>query len=196
MGTRMSGTEARTRRAATWHGAIPPFQVFLEEHRTVVYRFLLAQVGPNDADDCFQEAFLAALRAYPTLRDASNLRGWILTIATRKALDAGRRRQRQPLAVGDVAEVGDVPDRSAEHEVFDRLVGQNGLWQAVRALPPRQRAAVVHRFVLDRSYADIGEAMESTEEAARANVYQGVKKLREQKDSWRTADETLERSVR
>jgi RNA polymerase sigma factor (sigma-70 family) len=179
-----------------WHGAIPPFQAFLEEHRTVVYRFLLAQVGPNDADDCFQEAFLAALRAYPTLRDASNLRGWILTIATRKALDAGRRRQRQPLAVGDVAEVADVPDRSAEREAFDRLVSQNGLWQAVRQLPPRQRAAVVHRFVLDGSYAQIGEAMGSSEEAARANVYQGVKKLRELKDSWQGADEKLERSQR
>ena len=83
--------------------AIPPFQSFLEEHRTVVYRFLLAQVGPNDADDCFQEAFLAALRAYPTLRDASNLRGWILTIATRKALDSGRRRQRRAIPVDDVA---------------------------------------------------------------------------------------------
>jgi RNA polymerase sigma factor (sigma-70 family) len=191
MGAQMAGAEARTRRAG-WRGAIPPFQVFLEEHRTVVYRFLLAQVGPNDADDCFQEAFLAALRAYPTLRDASNLRGWILTIATRKALDAGRRRQRQPMAVGDVAEVADVPDGAAEREVFDRVASQNGLWRAVRELPPRQRAAVVHRFVLDRSYAEIGEAMESTEEAARANVYQGVKKLRELKDSWQPEDEALE----
>ena len=192
----MPAAETRTRRATAWHGAIPPFQAFLEEHRTIVYRFLLAQVGPNDADDCFQDAFLAALRAYPTLRDASNLRGWILTIATRKALDAGRRRQRQPLAVGDVADVADVPDRSAEREVFDRLSSQNGLWQAVRELPPRQRAAVVHRFVLDRSYTDIGEAMGSTEEAARANVYQGVKKLRELKESWRATDEAMERSLR
>jgi RNA polymerase sigma factor (sigma-70 family) len=199
MGSVMAGPKAKTRRA-TWRGAIPPFQVFLEEHRTIVYRFLLAQVGPNDADDCFQEAFLAALRAYPTLRDASNLRGWILTIATRKALDAGRRRQRQPLSVGSTTEVADaaidVAGRSAEREAFDRMVSQNGLWQAVRDLPPRQRAAIVHRFVLDRSYAEIGEAMGSTEEAARANVHQGVKKLRETQDSWRSSDERAERSPR
>src|SRR4029450_41678 len=195
MGAQMAGAEARTRRAG-WRGAIPPFQVFLEEHRTVVYRVLLARVGPTDADDCFQEAFLAALRAYPTLRDASNLRGWILTIATRKAFDAGRRRQRQPLAVGDVPEVADMPDGAAEREVFDRVASRNGLWRAVRELPPRQRAAVVHRFVLDRSYAEIGEAMGSTEEAARANVYQGVKKLRELKHAWQPEDEVLERSPR
>jgi RNA polymerase sigma factor (sigma-70 family) len=188
--------EGTRRKPARPGDAIPPFQAFLEEHRTVVYRFLLAQVGSNDADDCFQEAFLSALRAYPMLRDGSNLRGWILTIATRKALDAGRRRQRQPVAVADVAEVADVPAPSAEREVFDRVASRNELWRAVRALPPRQRAAVVHRFVLDRSYTEIAEAMDSTEETARANVSQAVRKLRGMKDSLRPTDEELERSAR
>jgi RNA polymerase sigma factor (sigma-70 family) len=175
--------------------AIPPFQVFLEENRRLVYRFLLAQVGPNEADDCFQEAFLSALRAYPTLRDASNLRGWILTIATRKALDAGRRQQRRPVAVPDVEDVAEMPDWSTEREVFDRVASQNGLWQAVRELPPRQRAAVVHRFVLDRSYGEIAETMGSSAEAARANVYQAVKKLREQRETWRSPEDDIERSL-
>lgn len=162
-----------------------------------MYRFLLAQVGPNEADDCFQEAFLSALRAYPTLRDASNLRGWILTIATRKALDAARSRRRRPMAVPDVTEVADsvrTADRSAEREAFDRVASQNGLWRAVQDLPPRQRAAVVHRFVLDRPYAEIADAMGSTEEAARANVHEAVKKLRAQRDSWTLQDDGFERS--
>ena len=85
---------------------IPPFQSFLEEHRAVVYRFLRASVGPADADDAFQETFLAALRSYPRLRDASNLRGWVLTIATRKAIDVARSRSRRPLLVPDVAAIG------------------------------------------------------------------------------------------
>ena len=55
-------------------GGIPPFSQLLEEHRTDVYRFLFATVGPQAADDCFQETFLSALRAYPELRDARNLR--------------------------------------------------------------------------------------------------------------------------
>ena len=65
-----------------------------------MHRFLIASVGPVDADDCYQETWLAALRAYPRLRDASNLRSWILTIAHRKAIDhvrsvrAARRRRR------------------------------------------------------------------------------------------------------
>ena len=69
----------------------PPFGRFLEEHRTVVYRFLRVAVGPSEADDCFQETFLAALRAYPRLRDADRLDRWILRIASRKAIDHYRR---------------------------------------------------------------------------------------------------------
>jgi RNA polymerase sigma factor (sigma-70 family) len=72
----------------------PPFPRFLDEHREVVYRFLAATVGPDDADDCFQETFIKALRAYPRLASADNLRGWILTIARRTAIDAARARRR------------------------------------------------------------------------------------------------------
>lgn len=154
---------------------IPPFQSFLEEHRTIVYRFLLGSVGPAEADDCFQETFLAALRAYPRLRNGENLQSWVLTIATRKAIDAARARARRPLPVTDPAPApaGEEP---GHHDAGDPL------WRAVRDLPPKQRAAVVHRFVLDRAYRDVAEAMGSTEEAARANVAQGLKRLRKELD--------------
>jgi RNA polymerase sigma factor (sigma-70 family) len=148
--------------------ATPPFARFLEEHRVIVYRFLLAAVGANDADDCFQETFLSALRAYPRLRDDSNLRAWILTIATRKVLDHGRAQARRPLPVGRLPErpAPEPPDRDPE------------LWWAVRQLPPMQRAAVLHRYVLDLPYADIAQALGCTEEAARASAYEGRRKLR------------------
>jgi RNA polymerase sigma factor (sigma-70 family) len=171
----MQRVRSRSRDEAKDGTAIPPFQSFLEDHRTLVYRFLLASVGAEEADDCFQETFLAALRAYPELRNGENLTGWILTIATRKAIDAGRGRSRRPIPLADPADAVDPPG-PAEGEAFDRT---NPLWAAVRALPGRQRAAVVHRFVLDRSYADIARAMECSEETARANVYQGLKRLRE-----------------
>jgi RNA polymerase sigma factor (sigma-70 family) len=154
--------------------AIPPFQAFLDAHRTAVYRFLMVSVGPNEADDCFQETFLSALRAYPRLRDGSNLRGWVLAIATRKAIDAARARNRRALPVADPAD-----EAPAALAVDAADPPDDDLWRAVAGLPLRQRMAVVHRFVLDESYAEIGAAMGSTEEAARANVYQGLKKLRE-----------------
>jgi len=168
----LSGARGASRRAN-----IPPFQTFLEDNRAIVYRFLRAAVGPQAAEDCFQETFLAALRAYSSLSDGANLRGWVLTIATRKAIDAGRAAQRRATTVSDIADVAD-GHGSQEHEP-GRLDPQDPLWRAVRSLPPRQRAAIVHRYVLDRSYAEVAGAMGSSEDTARANVYQGLKKLRE-----------------
>jgi RNA polymerase sigma factor (sigma-70 family) len=160
---------------------IPPFQAFLDEHRDVVYRFLLASVGPNDADDCFQETFLAALRAYPKLRHAENLKAWILAIATRKAIDAGRARKRRPDPVPYVAELLDEEGQWRFSEELGPLgLGFEGsLWEDVMALPPRQRVALVHRVLLDRPYAELAAAMGCSLEAARANVYQALRKLRE-----------------
>jgi RNA polymerase sigma factor (sigma-70 family) len=151
---------------------LPPFQAFLDENRTVVYRFLLAAVGPQEADDCFQETFLSALKAYPALKDARNLRGWALAVATRKAIDAGRARSRRPVPVADLPERAD-PRREAEP-----VLVLDPLWDAVRELPPRQRVALVQRVLLDRSYEELAEAMGSSVEAARANVHQALKRLR------------------
>ena len=50
--------------------------------------------------------------------------------------------------------------------------------RAVRSLPPMQRAAVVHRYVFDLTYEDVGRALGCSEEAARANAYEGRRKLR------------------
>lgn len=148
---------------------VPPFAVFLEEYRQPVYRFLVASVGPQAADDGFQETFLAALRAYPRLSDGSSLRAWILSIASRKVLDHLRRERRGPVPVAEL------PDHPAPPEPD----GEPELWRAVRALPPLQRAAVVHRYVLDLPYGEVARALGCSEEAARANAYEGRKKLRE-----------------
>ena len=149
---------------------LPPFQVFLDAHRDDVYRFLVASVGRDEADDCFQETFMSALRAYPRLPRGSNLRAWVMTIAHRKAIDAHRARARRPLPVDEV------PDAAATDPPGSN--GEPALWSEVRRLPEKQRAAVLHRFAADLAYADIGRVMGCTEEAARRSVHEGLKKLR------------------
>jgi RNA polymerase sigma factor (sigma-70 family) len=151
--------------------SLPPFQAFLDAHRDDVYRFLVAAAGPDQADDCFQETFVAALRAYPRLRRGSNLRAWILTIAHRKVLDAHRARGRRPVPVASV------PERAAASNPGH--TDDADLWNAVRELPPKQRAAVVHRYVNDLPYKQIGEVMGCSDEAARRSVHEGLKRLRE-----------------
>lgn len=147
----------------------PPFQWFLDEHRDHVYRFLVAAVGSQDADDCFQETFLSAMRAYPRLRANSNMRAWVLTIAHRKALDSHRSRGRRPLPVGEVPERPST-DGAAELDAE--------LWDEVRKLPAKQRAAVALRYAGDLPHDQIGRVLGCSEEAARRNVHEGLKKLR------------------
>ena len=149
--------------------AIPPFQVFFDAHRDEVLGFLAALVGPSDADDAFQETFVAALRAYPRLRGDSNMRAWVLTIARRKAIDLARARNRRALPSDDLPEQPAPPAPARQPE----------LWQAVGALPERQRTAVFLRFAGDLTHRDIATVMEASEDAVRKNVSDGLKKLKE-----------------
>lgn len=146
---------------------LPPFQVLLDSYKDDVHRFLVGLVGPVDADDCFQETFLAALRAYPGLRNGGNLKSWLLTIAHNKAID--RARSTRPSAPLD-----DAPERGHAAAEPDPA-----LWAEVAALPGKQRAAVVLRFVNDMAYRDIGTVLDCSEAAARRSTHEGVKRLRE-----------------
>lgn len=147
---------------------LPPFQEVVDRYAGDVYRVCVAAAGPAAADDCYQETMLAALAAYPRLRDAGAVRGWLLTIASRKAVDGFRASARTvPVADPDAGSTEDAEPRDEE------------LWERVRALPPKQRLAIAHRFVLDLSFREIGDAMDTSEEAARRNVHEGLTKLRQ-----------------
>jgi DNA-directed RNA polymerase specialized sigma24 family protein len=52
------------------------------------------------------------------------------------------------------------------------------LWASVRALPPKQRTAVVQRYLLDRPYAEVAAVVGCSEDAARQNVRAGLARLR------------------
>lgn len=148
---------------------LPPFEQLVDDHAHELHRFLVGSVGPIEAEDCLQETFMSALRAYPRLRHADNLRAWLYTIAQRKATDAVRRRARRPsrdLAGLDLA----APPAMAPTD--------DALWHRVGRLPTKQRTAVVQRFVLDLAYVEIAARMGISEEAARQNVSAGLRRLR------------------
>jgi RNA polymerase sigma factor (sigma-70 family) len=153
---------------------LPPFQTLLDAHGADVHRFLVASVGRIDADDCYQETWLAALRAYPKLRDASNLRSWIFTVASRKAIDHVRARRRRAVPVGEVPE----PPPAVDSESPGGDPRDDGLWSQVRELPPKQRTALALRYVADAGYDEISNVMGTSEDAARRNVHEALKRLR------------------
>ena len=153
---------------------LPPFQALLDAHGAVMHRFLVASVGASDADDCFQEACIAALRAYPRLTHADNLRAWLLRIAQRKAIDAHRARGRRavPVAVP--------PEQAPDGAMPEPVDGEPAVWARVRALPEKQRMAVFLRSVAGLSYDDVAQALDCSQDAARRNVHEGLKRLREE----------------
>jgi RNA polymerase sigma factor (sigma-70 family) len=149
---------------------LPPFQTLIDEHAAEVMAVLRGAVGREGAEDAFQETFLAALRAYPSLRDARNLRGWLVTIAHRKAIDHHRARGRAPVPVAEVHE-----------EAFtDPDPADGAIWNAVAALPPKQRAAVTLRFASDLPHEEIAAALGCSPAAARRSLHEGLKRLRKE----------------
>ena len=149
----------------------PPFQRLLDEYAGDVLRFCVASAGPVDGDDVFQETVVAAMRAYPRLRHTENLKGWLLAIAHNKALDHHRARARRAIPAEDVEPAATV----AVAEPPD-----DELWGAVHELPPKQRGAVLLRFVGDLSHREIAVALGSSEDAARRSLADGLAKLRKE----------------
>jgi RNA polymerase sigma factor (sigma-70 family) len=105
---------------------------------------------------------------------------WVFTIARRKAIDHQRSRARRAQPVSDVEHLVDRANSAppADAAGSGMSPSDSGIWAAVAELPPGQRAAVVLRFAVDLRYREVGDALGTSEEGARRNVHEGLKKLR------------------
>jgi RNA polymerase sigma-70 factor (ECF subfamily) len=169
--------------------SLPRFETLIERHHDEIYAYLwrlldgAARVDRStDAHDLTQEVFLRAYRAYPRLRAGSNPRAWLYKIATNCAYTLLKRSRSRPVDAFPVwDEAGDLP---ADDQSLDDLasLGESleALRTAVSALPPRQQAALLMRYAQGLEYTEMADALGSSEEAARANVYQAIRRLRSQ----------------
>lgn len=122
--------------------------------------------GSNEAgEDIVQEAFAVALRCWDTL---DNPGGYIRTSVMNAARSLHRRRGVERRLGHRVAQRPDVDPAS-----------QGELWDALLALPFRQRAALVLRFYEDRTTEEIAEALGCRPGTARSLLSRGVAALRE-----------------
>ena len=163
-------------------GAQPTFADVLDWHEAEIYRFSLRLTGSQpDADDLFQETMLKAFRAFDRLQPNSNHRAWLYRIASNTFLSGRRKFDRV-----------DSLDLLGEHLNFEVAVAEvdhaagldaRGLLQEVAEfvehLPPKQQLALVLRKFHGLDYDDVAEALGCTEGAARTNVHQALRKLRE-----------------
>jgi RNA polymerase sigma factor (sigma-70 family) len=147
-----------------------PFEKVVARHGDTVLRVCRVLLGAHDAEDAWSETFLAALRAYPELPDTANTEAWLVTIAHRKAIDALRARKRRPAPVEEVPEAPTALGVPGGEDA--------DLWQAVAALPEKQRQAVAYHYVAGLPYAEIAVLLGGTTDAARRAAADGIKNLR------------------
>jgi RNA polymerase sigma factor (sigma-70 family) len=147
-----------------------PFEKVVARHADAVLRVCRVLLGAHDAEDAWSETFLAALRAYPDLPETANTEAWLVTIAHRKAIDVLRARKRQPAPVEEVPEAPTTLGVPGQQDA--------DLWQAVAALPDKQRQAVAYHYVAGLPYAEIAVILGGTTDAARRAAADGIKNLR------------------
>ena len=156
---------------------LPPFQQLVDAHWRDVARLARALAGPLDGDDVAQQAWTQALAAYPRLRSTSNLRGWLLTITSRCAMDVHRSRGRRAVPAQDVALLGEVSGRAlVAGPEKDRP--DESLWAQVADLPERQRHAVALKYVVDLDHPSIAKILGTTPTMSRRLVSDALTALR------------------
>ena len=159
-----------------------PFEQIIQRHEREIMRYLLRVSGNReDAADLFQDAWLRAYRAYPRLKPESDVRPWLYAIAlnlSRNHARDGARRARvivpedkENLAAN---KSGKIPHALNENDGYAAV----HLRELMSALPARQREALHLRYFAGLDYAGIAVVMNCSQENARANVSQAMKKLK------------------
>ena len=142
------------------------------------YAFRLTQ-QQADADDLLQESMLKAFGAFDRLESHAEVRAWFYRIVTNTFLSQKRKAAReQALDDGMLATM-----RAPEPDLAGAIDARQTLDEVRRfvdGLPEKQRAALMLRKYHEFGYAEIASMLDSSEDAARANVYEAVRKLRGQ----------------
>jgi RNA polymerase sigma-70 factor (ECF subfamily) len=161
----------------------------MEAHRQELRRHCQRMLGSGfEAEDAVQETLVRAWRAYGEFDGRSSLRHWLFRIATNVCFSMlrGPQRRARPMdmtatANGAAEMAFDVRAASAQAHasanvdaedpadlVASRDAVRRALVVALRALPPRQRAALILQDVLRWRASEVAELLESTEVSVRS----------------------------
>ena len=136
------------------------------------YRLACAMLhDAQAAEDVVQEASLRAWRKLSRLEDVGRLRAWFLGIVANECRNARRKRWVTGVTIG-------LPNGLSVVSTEDRVLKGADLRRALRQLPHEDRLVVVLYFYLDMPLTEVAEVMGSTEAAARARLYRGIRRLR------------------
>ena len=128
------------------------------------------------AEDCLQDTFLKAFQAYPKISDVTHLRAWLYKIAKNTALDLLRKSNKQYDKNIDSLSISD--NQNIESEVNIKITLES-IRHFIETLPIKQKTALLLHRYHGFSYTEIAQSLNCSEDTARANVYQAIKKIRQ-----------------
>jgi RNA polymerase sigma-70 factor (ECF subfamily) len=158
----------------------PNFDDLVEAHSKEIFSYLWRMLwDTQDAEDCLQDTFMKAYRRFDHLDEDSNLRAWLYKIAGNSARSHLRKQRRVVTKELHEGEPKQTRFRTMEESLENKQVMAR-VQAAVEGLPFKQRSAFILRKYQELRYDEIGSIIDCKPDAARANVYQAVKKLKSQ----------------
>ena len=155
------------------------FLAAVKEMRPRLHRFCTRMCGSVlDGEDLVQETLAQAFYYLPSLKDESRLEPWLFRIAHNKCVDFLRRERRQREDTVPYDEERDLESEPEGAEPADEPV-DDALSALVGRLPPKERACVLLKDVLDYPLAEIAGIVDSTLGGVKAALHRGRAKLRE-----------------
>ncbi len=164
-------------------GYLDAYAELVDRHGALAYRVALRLLGNHhDAEDIAQEALVAAWQQLPRFQASSSFTTWLYQIVTRKALNRITRTR----ATESLDLLGDIPDADSEPaQQAERDLTADAVTDAVTALPPPQRIAIVLRHFEGLSNTEIARITASTIPAVRSHLYRGRRTLSQTLEQWR-----------
>lgn len=169
---------------ATLDGDQDAFAELVYAHQDVVYNLCYRMLGNStEAEDATQEAFLRAYINLQRYDPSRSFKTWAMSIASNYCIDVIRKRRMQILSLDEPLPSGDAMALSTEEEGPERLAIRaemnDSVQELLEELQPDYRAAVVLRYWYDYSYAEIADALDTTESAIKSRLFRARQMLSE-----------------
>jgi RNA polymerase sigma-70 factor, ECF subfamily len=164
-------------------GYLDAYAELVDRYGRLAYRVALRLLGNHhDAEDVAQEALVTAWQQLPRFKADSRFSTWLYQIVTHGALNRIQRtRSAQSLdLIGDVSDLAPGPaDTTVRQHAADAVTN------AVSALPPPQRVAIVLHHFEGLSNAEVARITGSTIPAVRSHLFRGRRTLSKALQEWR-----------
>jgi len=150
------------------------FREFVAQRSAALLRVAYLLTGDvHHAQDLLQTTLLACARRWGRIRDREQPEAYVRRALYRHQVNRWRLRARRPETL-----VSALPERPDERDHAADTVLRQGVLDALRALPPRQRAVVVLRYYEDRSEAEVARLLGVTLGTVRSQTAKALAKLR------------------